>query len=481
MTVAINPKIPLSTLSVYFDGKNSKSYTEGSTISPLIGGITFVTNATLNNGYFVSNGINYIQSTTPVDLSGTSSVTVVIKAKDLANNGTLFSFYGPPKRGFPTQQQSFSLVTDDTVRNELVIDPGFESGTAPTSWILFQGTIGTTEVYSGSYSVYVASGAGGPNIITNRIACVPGEKFLLKVICKSSSSSTDASLGVRYYNSSGGTVGTRGSVATISRLVEGWQLVSGIVTAVASSANLVLDFGESTGTGGWYVDSVSVTKANSGGIYSYNTSPIFANTANQLFILVSDTGSATTPNTYNSSPLFSNTANQLFVLVSDTGSATGVVSYNTNPVFSNTLSQISTHSNASTSATDVDRHTFTTSETSFGMKLESDSVVSYMMAEANEKTISSPYNRNSVDVFTAVYKMSSEFSTENMDLYQNGNLLGSVPEITPINTQLPSSNAYVLSGENNKYLGGSVRSFQIYNRELSAEEIKQISIALGQS
>lgn len=146
----------------------------------------------------------------------------------------------------------------------LVVNGGVETGTN-ANWIVFENaTIATGNSYSGFYSIRQAVVAGGPNCLTNAWPVAQYEVYKLSCFVKRDEASlpdANISLGYRIYNSAGNQIGTRVSLKTANKDVQGWQALTAEAVITNNTAfTMVLDVGEAGGTTGhWFIDDCSAT------------------------------------------------------------------------------------------------------------------------------------------------------------------------------------------------------------------------------
>lgn len=146
----------------------------------------------------------------------------------------------------------------------LVVNGGVETGTN-ANWIVFENaTIATGNSYSGFYSIRQAVVAGGPNCLTNAWPVAQYEVYKLSCFVKRDEASlpdANISLGYRIYNSAGNQIGSRVSLKTANKDVQGWQALTGEAVITSNTAfTMVLDVGEAGGTTGhWFIDDCSAT------------------------------------------------------------------------------------------------------------------------------------------------------------------------------------------------------------------------------
>lgn len=172
------------------------------------------------------------------------------------------------------------VTTSSSIRktgSPLFANGGFESGTS-TGWSTsFAGAVVTGNARTGSFSARVASGVGGPNLITDRWASIPGQVWQLDAWVKRDEASLPTNavqLSGRAYNSALVNIGQI-SIQNANPAVVGWQKLTGTFTAPAGTAFVALDVGEAAGTGAWFVDDAaagpSTWAAGAYSLQSYST------------------------------------------------------------------------------------------------------------------------------------------------------------------------------------------------------------------
>jgi hypothetical protein len=162
---------------------------------------------------------------------------------------------------------------DGPASHGVLLNGGFETGDE-SFWTLSQPgiVIDDATARTGTYYLRIASGAGGPNQISDRYSA-PAEGREVRVSCfarrdESDQPSLNASLGVRWYDSADAAVGGRITVQTGDRLVAGWQSLTGVAIVPATAVSFALDLGEAAGTGAWEFDDCSAIVEGVGGNFT---------------------------------------------------------------------------------------------------------------------------------------------------------------------------------------------------------------------
>lgn len=196
--------------------------------------------------------------------NGSTAVTVQFDYDDGAGNKTSVAETSSSAEG----------GDDGASSHGVLVNGGFETGdntgwsVRPTGVIINDGTART-----GTYYMRLASGAGGPNHISDRYAApAVGREVRLSGFARRDESdlpdnATD--IAVRFWDSSDVQVGTRPAVGTADKTIADWQALSGTAVVPATTVTFSFDCGESEGVGAWEFDDLSAIVEGDPSVFFY--------------------------------------------------------------------------------------------------------------------------------------------------------------------------------------------------------------------